>query len=514
MLRGRSIFAAVTVAALLVTATGGTALSSSATASRGASAAAATPGCGKTPTLRSGTQSMQSGGRTRSFILRIPEGYNNNNPYRLIFGFHWRGGTANDVDSGGSSGFTWSYYGLRQLANNTAIFVAPQGLNNGWANSGGEDLTFVDDLIRLIEADLCVDTTQRFAGGFSYGGGMSYALACARATVFRAVAVYSGAQLSGCGGGTQPIAYLGLHGLRDDVLNISLGRSLRDTFVRNNGCTAQNPPEPAQGSLNHIVTAYSGCRSGYPVVWAAFDGGHTPGPVDGSTADDGARTWTKAVVWNFFNQFQGGTNDTTPPTAPTGLAASGTTAGGTNLSWTASTDDVGVSGYDILRAPGATGGTFTQAGTSATTSFSDTGLTPSTTYRYQVRARDAAGNLSPVSGTVQVTTSGGGTTGACTATPTVQTQWGTGYVIQPLTITNTSTSTITGWTVTFTLPAGHTLTGSWNATVTTSGQTVTARSMSFNGTLAPGAATTSLGFQAGRPGGDTALPSGYTCTSP
>jgi chitodextrinase len=155
------------------------------------------------------------------------------------------------------------------------------------------------------------------------------------------------------------------------------------------------------------------------------------------------------------------------------------------------------------------GGTFTQVGTSATTSFTDTGLTANTTYRYQVRARDAADNVSPVSNTVQITTQGG-TTGACSATPTVQSQWGNGYVIQPLTITNTSTSTITNWTVTFTLPAGHTLTGSWNATITTSGQTVTARSVSHNGTLAPGAGT-SFGFQGSRPNGNTALPSGYTC---
>jgi cellulase/cellobiase CelA1 len=93
----------------------------------------------------------------------------------------------------------------------------------------------------------------------------------------------------------------------------------------------------------------------------------------------------------------------------------------------------------------------------------------------------------------------------------VQTQWSTGYVIQPLTITNTATSAITGWTVTFTLPAGHTLTGSWNGDVTVSGQTVTARNTAHNGALAPGA-TTGAGFQATRPNGDTALPSGYTCT--
>ncbi|MFG1682789.1 cellulose binding domain-containing protein [Nonomuraea sp. NPDC049269] len=204
-------------------------------------------------------------------------------------------------------------------------------------------------------------------------------------------------------------------------------------------------------------------------------------------------------------------SDTSPPTTPAGLAASGTTSTGTNLSWTASMDDNGVAGYDILRAPGASGGTFTQVGTSTTTSFSDTGLTPSTTYRYQVRARDAAGNTSPVSNTAEVTTQTGPSTGTCTAVPTVQTQWSTGYVIQPLTITNTGTSTITGWTATFTLPPGHTLTGSWNGAVTVSGQTVTIRNVSHNGTLAPGASTTSVGLQATRPNGNTALPSGYTC---
>ncbi|HEX4818183.1 MAG TPA: cellulose binding domain-containing protein, partial [Nonomuraea sp.] len=207
----------------------------------------------------------------------------------------------------------------------------------------------------------------------------------------------------------------------------------------------------------------------------------------------------------------GGGGDTTPPTAPTGLTASGTTSTATALTWTASTDDTGVAGYDVLRAPGASGGTFAQVGTSATTSYSDAGLTPSTTYRYQVRARDAAGNTSPVSGTAQVTTQPGSSTGGCAATATVQTQWSNGYVIQPLTIANTGTSAVNGWTVTVTLPAGHTLTGSWNGTATVSGQTVTIRNVSHNGAIAPGGSITSVGFQASRPNGDTALPSGYTC---
>jgi poly(3-hydroxybutyrate) depolymerase len=324
MSRLRSLLTVIATTALLVVlTTPQTALGDSATRSLAQqSALAPTAGCGQTPTLRSGTQSITTSGKNRSFILRIPDNYNNTNPYRLIFGFHWNGGTANDVDSGGTSGYPWSYYGLRALSNNTAIFVAPQGINNGWANSGGEDVTFVDDMIRRIEADLCVDTSQRFALGFSYGGGMSYALACARATVFRAVAVYAGGQLSGCSGGTQPVAYIGLHGLRDGVLNISAGRSLRDRFVRNNGCTPQNPPEPAQGSLTHIVTYYSGCQAGYPVAWAAFDAGHTPGPVDGKPGDfePGENSWTRPVVWEFFTQLGGG-NPTPPGSALKGTGS-------------------------------------------------------------------------------------------------------------------------------------------------------------------------------------------------
>jgi poly(3-hydroxybutyrate) depolymerase len=300
--------AVVSAAAVVVVGTLGITTGRSASAAvdpaTGGDTLAETAGCGVAPTLTSGTHSIQSGGQSRSFILRIPDNYDNNLPYRLIFAFHWLGGTMNDVASGGTSGTAWSYYGMQEQSNNSAILVAPQGLNNGWANPGDQDLTFVDDMIQLIEDDLCVDTTQLFAMGFSYGGGMSYAIACARASVFRAVVVYSGAQLSGCSGGTQPIAYFGIHGISDDVLNISLGRSLRDTFVSNNGCAPQNPPEPAQGSLTHVTTAYSGCQDGYPVQWAAFDGGHIPGPADGCGCDDGVTTWTKAEAWSFIAQFQ------------------------------------------------------------------------------------------------------------------------------------------------------------------------------------------------------------------
>src|SRR5438309_11168437 len=143
----------------------GTASAAPGAASRFAPAATSA-GCGKAPALASGTHTIQSGGQNRSYILRVPTGYDNNHPYRLVFGFHWVGGTANDVDSGGTDGYNWSYYGLRRLADaagNGTIFVAPQGISNGWANSGGQDVTFVDDIRNQVEAGLCVDTTQILA---------------------------------------------------------------------------------------------------------------------------------------------------------------------------------------------------------------------------------------------------------------------------------------------------------------------------------------------------------------
>ncbi|WP_410597009.1 RICIN domain-containing protein [Amycolatopsis sp. lyj-23] len=316
MVKPRSLFVSAVIGAVLALLAGGTAQAAPPGGNTPAAAAAATAGCGKAPGLASGNHTISSGGQNRSYILRVPNNYDNNHPYRLFVGLHWRGGTANDVDSGGTDGYNWSYYGLRRLADNAGngtIFVAPQGNGNGWANPGGQDVTFIDDLLSQLESALCVDTSQVFAGGFSYGAAMSYALACARPTVFRAVAVYSGANLSGCSGGTQPVAYIGLHGLRDNVLPIASGRALRDQFVRNNGCTPQNPPEPANGSLTHIVTAYSGCKPGYPVVWAAFDGaGHDPGPRDGCTCD-GWQTWTSGEVWKFITQFDSNTQPPGPP---------------------------------------------------------------------------------------------------------------------------------------------------------------------------------------------------------
>ena len=96
--------------------------------------------------------------------------------------------------------------------------------------------------------------------------------------------------------------------------------------------------------------------------------------------------------------------DTQAPSVPTGLSATPVSATQINLAWSASTDNVGVTGYRVERCLGATCSNFVQVGTPTGTSFDDTGLAAATTYRYRVRAADAVPNLSGYSSIQNATT--------------------------------------------------------------------------------------------------------------
>ncbi|WP_308635878.1 DUF4832 domain-containing protein [Paenibacillus silvisoli] len=105
----------------------------------------------------------------------------------------------------------------------------------------------------------------------------------------------------------------------------------------------------------------------------------------------------------YTGSVEGGGIDTQAPSAPT-LTSTGKTASSISLGWSAATDNVGVSGYEIYRNGGL-------AGTAASTSFTDSGLRASTSYTYMVRAKDAAGNVSGNSNVISVTTNAASTGG-------------------------------------------------------------------------------------------------------
>ncbi|MGD0839010.1 MAG: hypothetical protein ABSB49_20435, partial [Polyangia bacterium] len=160
-------------------------------------------------TGQGGYVSITSAGQQRGFAMRLPDNYDNTKPYWLIFAFHWNGGASVDVDTGGANGYFEAYYGLQKESKNGAIFVGPDSIGSGWPNTNGEDLTFTDDMVKLISDNYCVDMSNIITSGFSYGGGMSYELACARGNAktntagyaFRAAIIFEGGLLSGCDGG-------------------------------------------------------------------------------------------------------------------------------------------------------------------------------------------------------------------------------------------------------------------------------------------------------------------------
>ena len=111
-------------------------------------------------------------------------------------------------------------------------------------------------------------------------------------------------------------------------------------------------------------------------------------------------TWGEVEDYT-INLEAGGGGDTQAPTTPTNLVASNETDTTVDLSWNTSNDNVGVTGYEVF-LDGSSIGTVTTTGANVT------GLTPDTTYSFNVRAFDAAGNNSALSNSVNATTTGGG----------------------------------------------------------------------------------------------------------
>jgi len=242
-------------------------------------------GCAQAPTLKNnGYNSIMSGGKSRQYYLRWPSNYDRTHAYRLILGFHGAGGKGTDVAPG--------FFGLFELSNNTTIFIAPDASGGTW--SAATDTTFVDDILKAVEADLCIDTTRVELEGFSQGAAMAWTLTCSRPKVFRAVVGHSGGGLTNptaC----QPVPYLGSLGLSDIGGNSQ--KTQTDQFAKWNGCTIETLPTAPTGG--HICTNYKGCPAGYPVRWCSYDGGHTPSPNDAGKSS----SWMPSEVWPFLSQF-------------------------------------------------------------------------------------------------------------------------------------------------------------------------------------------------------------------
>jgi poly(3-hydroxybutyrate) depolymerase len=363
-----------------VTGSGGSATGGSAGAGTGGTAATGgaggsktgmvlpSPGCGKTSTLTFGTVpnenasatpggpdqgtgkggwvTINSGGQSRGFAMRLPDNYDNTHPYWLIFAFHGNGENAAGMDTGGANGYFTAYWGLQKESKNGAIFVAPEWSGGGW---GTGDLSFTDDMVKTISTNYCVDMANIITSGFSYGGGMSHALACSRANTntnpvgykFRAAVMFEACSflVEGNCPNHDPIDIWQKAGLTDGTCGFDDSKTVRNWFTDRDGCTAwksesgnvaaqttgtvsQEPPAPpTPGKFinpgGHLCTNYT-CSNG-TVRWCADQAGHGNATTDGSSSlfDECANvtsqyphgncspgcpcTWTPDDIWAWLN---------------------------------------------------------------------------------------------------------------------------------------------------------------------------------------------------------------------
>lgn len=225
--------------------------------------------------------------------------------------------------------------------------------------------------------------------------------------------------------------------------NYPFGKVNVATFTSLNGSKLGNSASPGySGTVFEPIDAFKGDVARMIFYFVTRYGtqlsGFSSGNMLGNTEFPGLQQWEldQLLAWNALDpvspeeiarnnasyNYQGNRNpyidnpafvnavwgapDTQAPTAPTNLTANSPTSNSISLSWTASTDNIAVIGYNIY-----VNGTLysSVSGTSGTVS----GLTPSTTYNFYVIAKDAAGNLSPQSNTVTETTSAGPVGGSC-----------------------------------------------------------------------------------------------------
>ncbi|GAA5206651.1 cellulase family glycosylhydrolase [Streptomyces thinghirensis] len=218
-------------------------------------------------------------------------------------------------------------------------------------------------------------------------------------------------------------------------------------------------------------------------------------------ADGIARTSKEATVFG-----GGAPDDTQAPTAPGTPAASAVTDDSVTLGWAAATDNVGVTGYDVVRVGD---GAETEVAASTTNAATVTGLAADTAYTFAVYARDAAGNRSARSATVDVTTGEDGSTPgtACSVGYRVVGEWPGGFQGE-IAVRNTGTAPIGPWTLTFAFADGQTITNMWGGTPTQNAGAVSVAPASYTSTI-PAGGTVTLGFTGGKGGTNTA-PAGFS----
>ena len=187
----------------------------------------------------------------------------------------------------------------------TTIFVAPQGISAGWGQ-GAKDLAFFRAMMTKFESELCIDTSRIFASGFSMGGSMSYALACAMPDKMRAIGMYSGGSMSGCDQSKRgPVSIFISHGTEDGTCTWpGSGVPQINDLAQRCGCQTEDLASECHPTsrMDPVCITYKGCNPGYAAEACIFKGPHIGSPGTQGTYGKND-TWVPQKHWDFVKQF-------------------------------------------------------------------------------------------------------------------------------------------------------------------------------------------------------------------
>lgn len=306
--------AVAAVAALSLAPTATSALTSASDQGRAAGETTPAP-CAKPTDQEPGSSQkydLTSGDIERSYVLRLPEGYDRRADWPLIVAYHGRGSTGVEVE------------GYSELSGLPAVVAYPDGAigtgsgyRKAWQGApyeapGVDDVAFTTDLLAAIEADHCIDTTRVYATGKSNGAGLVALLACRLPGAFAAVAPVAPALYPGTRAGcaeAPPTPVLEIHGVADATIPYA-GDADRDLpaipewvqgWADHNGCAKSTK----RTNRDVATTRWTGCDKGAEVQHVAVDGGGHVWPGGDIYSGGGHVTHTiesATVIWDFFSR--------------------------------------------------------------------------------------------------------------------------------------------------------------------------------------------------------------------
>ncbi|MCK6574605.1 prolyl oligopeptidase family serine peptidase [Myxococcota bacterium] len=267
-------------------------------------------GCGRPAGPNDRVFTLEHQGRTRSFHVHTPVGYDPERPTPVVVNFHGRATTAQQQ---------MLITGLLPIADASGfIAVHPEGIGQTWnaglccgeaQTQGVDDVGFTRALLDRLADELCVDPGRVYAMGLSNGGFMAHRVACELADRFAAIGSVAGPSATFTCEPVRPVAVQHFHGTADMIVpydgfagQVSAPATI-DGWVTRNGC--------APGATTYFTAGvvrcdeFTGCREDATVRLCTIDGGghQWPGgltiPLLGENTNDISASH---ALWAFFSE--------------------------------------------------------------------------------------------------------------------------------------------------------------------------------------------------------------------